>query len=275
MANQLIADNGSVSGLSGLRYASDSSGILQILTGAGAVALTLDAAQDLTAANTPAQFNNTKKLATTEFVQRALGNWVNQVTYSSNATIGAAQAGYTIAVSANATISINPSGLAVGARFYIVGNGGVVTVNRSDAGNFVSYGVNTVTSISIPSGSGVSLYWDGGSIVIENYDQNMKWSQGFAASLATNGWQRLPSGVLIQWGQVAIAANSTATVTLPLAFPSNFASVTATHGNGGAWQNYNVYVTGPGGAVPISNSQFQISNLDDSTITHYWSAFGY
>lgn len=47
MANQLIADNGAVSGLSGLRYASDSSGVLQILTGTGVIAATIDASQNV------------------------------------------------------------------------------------------------------------------------------------------------------------------------------------------------------------------------------------
>ena len=54
MANQLIADDGSVSGLSGLRYACDASGALQIFTGAGVLALTIDANQLLTFAKPPA-----------------------------------------------------------------------------------------------------------------------------------------------------------------------------------------------------------------------------
>jgi hypothetical protein len=271
MATQLIIDNGSISGLSGMRYAPDSSGILQILTGAGVVALTLDAAQNLTAANTPAQFDNTAKLATTAFVQRALGNWVGQTGYSANATIGAAQAGYTIQVIANATISINPAGLAVGSRFYIVGNGGNVTINRSDAGNIVAYGVNTITSFSFSSGSGVSLYWDGGSIVIENYDQNIKYSQGFANNQSANGYAKIASGVIIQWGTVTLAANTRTTITYPIAFPSSGASVTS----GSDWSSAGATGWAPCGACPNNTTSATIWNTDDVSRQVWYMAVGY
>ena len=85
----------------------------------------------------------------------------------------------------------------------------------------------------------------------------------------------MSNGAIFQWGQVSIGSNSSTTVTLPTSFPSNFASVVASHAGGGIWQGYNQYTAGPGG-VPISdNSSFQISNLDDSTITYYWIAIGY
>lgn len=94
-------------------------------------------------------------------------------------------------------------------------------------------------------------------------------------SLATNGYQKLPGGLMIQWGQASVAANSTATINFNITFGSSVASVHATHGAGGIWQAYNQYVTGPGGVQPINTSQFQLSNLDDSTVTFYWFAIGY
>jgi len=42
---------------------------------------------------------------------------------------------------------------------------------------------------------------------------------GVAESLAANGWQRLPSGLILQWGPLTISSGITA-VTFPIAFPT-------------------------------------------------------
>lgn len=56
--------------------------------------------------------------------------------------------------------------------------------------------------------------------------------------LATNGWQRLPSGLIVQWGEntsvLAVAPSSTTTptsVTFPVAFPATCANVQLTPRN--------------------------------------------
>jgi len=47
-----------------------------------------------------------------------------------------------------------------------------------------------------------------------------KLRQGFMASLGQNGYQKLPSGLIEQWGSVAVTDNAEATVILPTAFPN-------------------------------------------------------
>jgi hypothetical protein len=59
------------------------------------------------------------------------------------------------------------------------------------------------------------------------------WSEiwrttGVAESLNNPGYQRLPSGMILQWGQNSIAANSNQTITFPVAFPFFCFSVVAT-----------------------------------------------
>lgn len=44
--------------------------------------------------------------------------------------------------------------------------------------------------------------------------------QGANQSLAVNGYQKLPGGLIVQWGQVAATA-ATGTTTFPIAFPNN------------------------------------------------------
>ncbi|WP_224825590.1 hypothetical protein [Cognatishimia sp. MH4019] len=64
---------------------------------------------------------------------------------------------------------------------------------------------------------------DGGAIDGRFYRKD-EWSGGFGAT----GWQRFPSGLIMQWGASATASNYTY-ITFPLAFPNGCRSVTATH----------------------------------------------
>jgi len=62
------------------------------------------------------------------------------------------------------------------------------------------------------------------------------WSEiwrttGVAESVNNPGWQRLPSGMILQWGQNTVAANSNQTITFPIAFPFFCFSVVAMVGN--------------------------------------------
>ena len=47
-------------------------------------------------------------------------------------------------------------------------------------------------------------------------------SGGFTQSLAANGWCKMPNGLIMQWGEVAVTVNAEKEhlVTLPMAFPS-------------------------------------------------------
>ena len=64
-----------------------------------------------------------------------------------------------------------------------------------------------------------------------------KLSEAFANSKATNGYQKLPGGLIIQWGWANFSGTTGATgdvVTLPIAFPNAFLRITGTDGGLGA-----------------------------------------
>ncbi len=42
----------------------------------------------------------------------------------------------------------------------------------------------------------------------------------FAKNLAINGYQKLPTGMILQWGEAVTGADGAVNVTLPIAFPS-------------------------------------------------------
>ena len=50
----------------------------------------------------------------------------------------------------------------------------------------------------------------------------------FGSSLSSSGWQKLPSGLIIQWGKATLTAGAGfTTITYPVAFPNSAFSVVA------------------------------------------------
>jgi hypothetical protein len=88
------------------------------------------------------------------------------------------------------------------------------------------------------------------------------------SAVSANGYQKLPSGIVLQWGNSGnISANSSATVTYPLAFPNNVFSITSTPTNNGV----------PANASAVTNnntSNFTQNNGTGSTCSFYWMAIG-
>lgn len=105
-----------------------------------------------------AQFDNDTSLATTAFVQRALGNMAGYDAYSASATLTASQAGRQIVYYGSAAGSFAlpaVSGLVAGAGFRILNiSGSALTVQRSGADALL--GVNGATSLVL--GANDSLY---------------------------------------------------------------------------------------------------------------------
>ncbi len=59
-----------------------------------------------------------------------------------------------------------------------------------------------------------------GRSLLDDADAAAAWTTlGAGQSLATNGWQRLPSGLIIQWGRLAVTGGNVA-ATFPVAFPN-------------------------------------------------------
>lgn len=86
----------------------------------------------------------------------------------------------------------------------------------------------------------------------------------FPASLATPGYQKLPSGLIIQWGLISFTSQ-TMTISLPIAFPNNFFIVQATDvGAGGLGY----------GATPASLSTFTTRTTNSDVVDGTFFAIG-
>ena len=78
--------------------------------------------------------------------------------------------------------------------------------------------------------------------------------------LNQNGYQKLPSGVIIQWGMVADGAVN---VTFPVTFPTSCASLQITHGAGASV------------IISLSNTGFSFDSVSQGNSLVYYVAIGY
>lgn len=204
-----------------------------VLTAAGIVIDHNNAAQLLTALRsagvfqTAAQFDNTTKPATTAFC-KAIGksfagvittptaNTVFDATYAGKLVLLAGQ-GYTHTLPPANSF---PNGAAI--SFLGYGWSGSNTIQRAGADAIYPNGVGSgVTSFAIGYGDTVTLVSNGVSWFVSdgNATQGLH-SQSFGASLAASGYQKLPSGLIIQWGGVTTSASADVAWTFPIAFPT-------------------------------------------------------
>lgn len=230
--------------------------------------LTADVSGNLTGTNTPVQFDNTKALATTEFVKR-LGLQFSQVDMlNGNQTLTAAQCGRlcygTITGGGSYTWTLPlstdvPAGASIRIKQATVN--GVMTVQRS--GTDTLYGnTQAITSIVLNGPGTVTLTAINGGWIITDGTAMLPFDGDFAASLASNGWQKFPSGLILQWG-LATATTAGSLVTYPIAFPNATFAV----------------ITGPAstGVTTAANSPtktgFTFYASSGSTL-HWWAALG-
>ena len=104
-----------------------------------------------------------------------------------------------------------------------------------------------------------------------NQPVNLGQFIGTNVSLSANGYQKLPSGLIIQWGSFTNLAGFTLLITLPISFPNSFFYV-----GGSMAENNNGYLFR---ARIASLSTFQI-NKDTFSVSanpntsQYWLAIG-
>ncbi|KVC53253.1 hypothetical protein WI72_21740 [Burkholderia ubonensis] len=213
-------------------------------------------------APTPPQFDSSTKLATTAFVQTALGN-LQSFTMNSgtNATLTQAQAGGGWDIYGACTITLPSTvGLPLGAC-YSFSVGAAVTFNCVGSDQ-IYFNDSTATTTSFVPVTGTAF-----RLVKINVNQWLVFSEGRgSASVSANGYQKLPSGLIIQWGGVQIPAGAMFTYNFPIAFPFACFSLVGSRGAPGSNAPYNF--------SPISTSQFQAQNYGTGTEFGSWLAFG-
>lgn len=107
--------------------------------------------------------------------------------------------------------------------------------------------------------------------------------KGSNYSTNSNGYQKLPSGIIVQWGNATTVDGNTDTYSFPIAFPTACRVVIANEASVSGWGPTNPQPT-VYGTVILSASQFQVSGVRIQTsgvpifeggIGFSWIAIGY
>ncbi|WP_285416520.1 phage tail protein [Pseudomonas sp. efr-133-TYG-5] len=219
--------------------------------------------------STPAQFDNSKLLATTEFVQRAIGNKRSSTSITSSRSLTTADLGCEFVTSSSANISLTMPALSA------VGDGASI--------RFVNLGVGRVTFTS-PAGDcfigAFNISGTATNFVLEYCDEiSITKYAGLwlvvgvgshAQSRAVNGYKRTSGGVIEQWGiwMSSSTAGAPVSVLFPLTFTGGVLSVQATPiaptaSGAEAWLDNNSNLNGFVGRANVAGAPV------------YWRALGY
>ena len=173
-------------------------------------------------APTPAQFDNDTSLATTAFVQRALGSLSACKSIGASQALTADDAGKLIQLSTGVAHTVTlpaTSTVPDGTSFTFVNTGsGHGTIQRVGA-DIISTNGAAINSFLLGAGDfAVLVKYSAAWLLFGSV--SLPDSPLFAKSLAESGYQRLPSALIVQWGTVSVGADTTASVTWPIAFPT-------------------------------------------------------
>lgn len=229
---------------------------------------------------TPPQFDNDNSLATTAFVQRALGNFTAGNGFAQDETFSAARTGQHLLPNATTITRVYlPSASAAGftlpsrGEAYHIQNTAsqniAVTPQATDSIFISGASLGAGVALDLPVGSEVTLVRIAGTAWAAFGTGALRGSNDFAKSFASSGYQKLPSGLIVQWGVLTTATVST-NITFPLAFPNvAFSFVCNTAEQVAASPTFNV-------ATALSNTgvtiQYTLNGATSYTVR--WIAIG-
>lgn len=200
-------------------------------------------------APTAAKFNNGTSIATTAFVRAVGVELSDQVVIETNSTLLASHAGKRVSINgAGVTVTLPAANSLLGGSGYLIANVSPASVTVSKQGTDTIEG--GFTSIVLKPQEQIWLATDGNGVWWRVIDgSNSGFTMRNPASLAANGYQKLPSGLIIQWGLCPDNNGTVMTQTLPIAFPNDFLNVVIS-------QNGTTITPRPFAAAIMNNSQF-------------------
>jgi hypothetical protein len=227
----------------------------------------------------PAQFDNTTKNASTAFVKASGLQWpTTPLAVTATGPIPKSALNGIVACGGNGSYTLTlpaantcPAG---GTITFVSTNLSGVTVVANGADVFTP---NGPASLKVLNGSMITLYCNGvNAWWVMTGSGALQYQPEFNASLATNGYQKLPSGLIVQWGNTgATDSNGNVTVTFPIAFPNNCFAVNVTIA-GGQSSNPCIAVAGaPSKNSFVVNAKTYASSWGPFVgAGGYWFAFG-
>jgi hypothetical protein len=204
----------------------------------------------------PPQFDNSLKIATTAFLARMGMQGSGWTTVGTTQTLGVGVIGGTIQVSGStAAITLTlPLTSAVGSqgRIEIINSSPYPATFAAQGASDKVYGIGAgAGSITVQPGDTLTLVCEAANVwsAVSGTSQLLN-SSLFSRLLGTSGYQKLPSGLIIQWGTYLSSSSSDVVATFPIAFPNGALMLLTS-------QEYtpNSGVIGFSAGIPISASQ--------------------
>ena len=146
--------------------------------------------------------------------------------------------------------------------------------------NFVSKaGAETIAGVKTFSSSPIIPTPTAGTQAVNKDYADLKVAlagfTGVNQNLTENGYQKLPGGLIIQWGQSGMTSDATATIIFPIAFPSGVLSYSATLGSVLDYtHSYSIGIEPT--ATPKTMATVTITSTGVPLLTGFsWLVFGY
>ena len=228
-------------------------------------------------ANTPAQFNNSQLLATTEFVQREKSGFAGFTSFSVSRSLTAADIGKALWPSvAGLTLTLpTPAslGLANGTGFTIFATS-IGWTMVAGAGVFINgVGGVPVSPIAVKYGQSAMVFAAGANTWQLIYSAvDLGSNADFAGSISTTGWQRLPSGDIEQFGIANAGSGVELVINLPvtmLAAPYNIQLTFADYATSWAVGSSPVLQ-----ARAATTGSITVRNLNTTSSSFFWTVRG-
>lgn len=226
-------------------------------------------------APTAAQFGADTSIATTAFVQRALGNFSTQASVNTTCALTLDMAGQIINCGGTITVTL-PTGTAgaVGATFQVNNSaGGSVTVKAPAGQNLYAVGSGTPRTFALGPGDTVTIAYVGGGSWYAWNGVQLGLSASFGSQTQTTGYQKLPTGYIRQWGIIiGMASGANTVVTLPVALAAAPFSIQVTLAD---FTGDKAVGTTPIPQVRNSTSTtITIRNLSGASESYFWEVIG-
>jgi hypothetical protein len=194
--------------------------------------------------------------------------------------------GSTVVYTANQTTTvyaIKQSDLETGGKITIVNqsNFNINVFNgqgsTSSGDQFMLNGGVSSYYLSVPAKGSVTLtYVDPSFPILADGDQgiSVRSVNNWGTYFGTSGYQKLPSGIIIQWGDVGYLGSNGASgqlITFNIAFPNDCLAIVTSDGGAGC---------NPNGSAKVSSSQFRVWGKNPANATYSdtsvrWMAIGY
>ncbi|WP_448632805.1 MULTISPECIES: phage tail protein [Pseudomonas fluorescens group] len=162
------------------------------------------------------QHDNTKALATTEFVQRGMGNYRGFINATGALALTAASIGSVVTCIGTFTVTLPSAGDSRSGSTVHFRNIGSGTITVACAGaDAVNAGSGQVTSIVLAPGTNLELIGNGVSSWWASGSAQLGYSDIFSGQYSPAGFQKGPNGFIEQWMQATLSAAGTGTITYP------------------------------------------------------------